>query len=112
VTPLCATRPADWWTVGDDGNRLAMLLCRNACPVRARCPGLEHGRAYGMVAAGVAWSDFGRALPLCGCGRPLVARSRRGPQTMLCGTCDPPYPRRWSRTAYWRGWKRRSRAAA
>ena len=119
VNAVCARRPAEWWETGDPGNRLAMLLCRNACGLLDACPGIEDGRAYGMVAAGRVWSDFGRPLRLCGCGRPVVVRSRapgRGASGM-CRTCDPPPPlvwppRRLSRTTYWRKQKRMRRAAS
>lgn len=63
---LCAGRPAQWWWTGDDGNRLALALCR-ACPLRASCVDPD---PYGVIVAGVAWSDTGRPLGVCHCGYP------------------------------------------
>lgn len=77
---LCATRPADWWDLGDDGNRLALALC-SVCPVLDRCAG---SREFGVVRGGVAWSDAGVRLPLCPCGRPAGRPSRE-----MCFTCWP-----------------------
>lgn len=82
VNALCATRPADWWMVPDDGNRLALLIC-SVCPELARCPqGDPH--PHGVIRAGVAWGDHGERLPICACGRPTPNTERSD-----CFTCEP-----------------------
>jgi len=83
---LCRTRPDDWWDTGDDGNRLAILLCRRACPVLGECAAGDD-QPCGVVRAGVAYSDRGRPLPMCPCGRPVT---RRRPGSDLCLVCAPP----------------------
>lgn len=105
--PACVDRPADWWDTGDGGNRLAMTMCRLACPLINRCPVLHGGRAYGVVAAGQAWTDAGVPAPVCKCGRPVLRSAG-----IVCLTCDPPPPRRWNldQRTYWRQQKRRQRA--
>lgn len=82
---LCRRRPADWWDLGDDGNRLAMTLCAVACPVRVECHAHDP-RPAGVVRAAVAYRDTGEVAPLCGCGRPVV---RRRPTTGACLVCEP-----------------------
>lgn len=85
---LCRTRPADWWDLGDDGNRLAMLLCQRACPVQRACEAADPNPC-GVVRAGTAWHDTGDKAAICGCGRPVVPA--RVASTM-CWTCDPAQP--------------------
>lgn len=92
---LCRTRPADWWEVGDDGNRLAIQLCVVACPVRDRC--LRGDPApHGVIRGGVAYLDTGDRAAVCGCGRP-VAPARLS--STSCRACDPPQntqvPKSW-----------------
>lgn len=77
---LCRTRPAEWWWTGDDGNRLALLIC-SACPVVDRCTGDE---PHGVIVGGVAYDDHGERLGLCGCGRPVPY-----PVRAFCYTCVP-----------------------
>lgn len=85
--PVCATRPGEWWETGNDGNRLAIALCRR-CPLSDRCPALDgQGRAFGMVAAGQAWSDYGHPLTVCSCGQPVMYASPRGTKRRLCDAC-------------------------
>lgn len=79
---LCRTRPAEWWDVPDDGNRLALLIC-SVCPGLAEC-GTE--REYGVVRAGVAWDGEGRRVPICTCGRPALEANLRRTE---CFTCKP-----------------------
>ncbi len=83
---LCRTRPADWWDVGDDGNRLAMTLCRLACPVIAECAATA-GDEAGVVRAGIAYADTGRVLDICPCGRPVIGQSAL---VGYCRICEPP----------------------
>lgn len=92
----CRRLPPEWWESGDDGNRLAMSLCRGACPVRGECADSEP-RSVGVIRAGVAYSDVGTVLRLCPCGRPIIARDGRAlPGTTLrcpdCGAADRPGP--------------------
>jgi hypothetical protein len=87
VTALCRTRPADWWDTGDDGNRLALLLC-SVCPGRTTCSEGDP-EPHGVIRGGVAWSDAGVRLPLCACGRPAPGRAE-------CYDCDPPAVRSWA----------------
>lgn len=82
---LCRTRPADWWDLGDDGNRLALALC-SVCPARSLCAA---DREYGVIRGGVAWNDHGRAAGLCGCGYPLPV-NEHGRDRAECFRCDPP----------------------
>lgn len=77
---LCRTRPADWWEVGDDGNRLALAIC-SVCPVIDRCSGTEE---FGVIRGGVAWDGRGERLGLCPCGRPVPYPGRAG-----CYACLP-----------------------
>jgi hypothetical protein len=78
VSPLCAGQPTEYWTsLGDDGNRLALAVCR-VCPCRNgdQCVGpdvVPDPRPAGVIRAGIAWSDTGKLLPLCdACGYPVV----------------------------------------
>jgi hypothetical protein len=97
----------NWWDTGDDGNRLAVLLCA-ACPIRARCADrlspVGPVGPVGVVCAGVAYDDTGRPAPLCGCGRPAVivriSKTDRADRTVTarvtgrgagsCTLCVPP----------------------
>jgi hypothetical protein len=86
----CAKLPYDWWATGDDGNRLAMALCRIACPapVRARCE-VEVTEPAGIIRAGTAYTDRGRPCPTCPCGRPIVRRSTRPGACWMCAPTAP-----------------------
>lgn len=112
VTRLCATRPADWWETGSDGNRLALMLC-GVCPAIDRCAA-EAGREAGVIRAGVAYGDNGRPLPMCanGCGYPnRHTRGGRGRWNPLCHRCSVPVLRRWStRKRYWAAYYQRRKA--
>jgi len=83
---ICRTRPSDWWETGDDGNRLAMTLCRIACPVLTDCAAHACDEA-GVVRAGTAYADTGRVLTVCPCGRPVIGQSAK---EGYCRTCEPP----------------------
>jgi hypothetical protein len=87
---ICRTRPWDWWETGDGGNRLAMTLCRVACPVVADCAQADPA-PIGMIRAGVAYSNTGLPLLVCPCGRPI---DRQGARRDWCRTCEPPDVRR------------------
>lgn len=98
---LCATRPAQWWDVGDDGNRLALALCR-VCPALEGC-GARIRQPAGVVLAGVAYGDAGLRLPICHCGYP---NELDGGCCHRCGvTTLPGVPRR----IYWQARYRRQR---
>lgn len=79
---LCRTRPADWWSTGDDGNRLALAVC-SVCPTLPQCPAGDPS-PHGVIRGGVAWSNHGERLPLCPCGRPTPTVER-----VDCFTCRP-----------------------
>lgn len=88
MTPTCIGKSPEWWDTGDDGNRLAILLCQQ-CPTadwcRRRVP-----NPCGVIVAGVANADLNggrRPLPQCGCGYPVV---RQRPGNPMCTRCDPP----------------------
>lgn len=110
---LCASRPADWWETGDEGNRLALLLC-GVCPQKQRCASTAVDE-HGVIRAGVAYGDDGKPLPICRCGYPNRHRQgwRNGYRNPLCHRCKvPPHPRRWgSRQSYWAAYYKSRRAA-
>lgn len=84
---MCASRPADWWWTGDDGNRLALLLC-GVCPARAGdvcMAGLPDLRPTGVIRAGVAYGYTGQVLTLCPCGYPVD--NYRGGCVTRCRWC-------------------------
>lgn len=99
VTPRpCETRPEDWWEFGDDGNRLAVLLC-------ATCPGclfvtagqprgvVTHWNPRGVIVDGVPYDDHGRRHALCPCGYPSVNpadRHRNSTKSQPCKRCKLP----------------------
>jgi hypothetical protein len=80
---LCRTRPSDWWDLGDDSNRLAMLIC-SVCPVRSSCQTGDE-EPHGVIRAGVAYRDTGERCQVCPCGRPVPSRRDR-PE---CYRCEP-----------------------
>jgi len=84
---LCRTRPEDWWEFGDAGNRLALTLCRVACPVLEACAARDPGSA-GVIRAAVAWTNAGKPAAMCPCGRPIVPKPSR--ISSQCIICDPP----------------------
>lgn len=98
---LCRTTPPEYFYTGDDGNRLALMLCE-ACPARTdvTCSaGLPDPRPHGVIRAGIAYSEAGYPLGICDCGYPFVT-GHGGPNT-LCHRCDPPLA--WFRLTitYW-----------
>lgn len=99
---LCASRPAEHWDTGDDGNRLALLLC-DICPARIRCPQADP-RPHGVIRAAVAYDDKGHALDRCHCGYPRTSR-RPGHCCRWCSVHTlPALPRQFY---FWLRYKRR-----
>jgi hypothetical protein len=91
--PLCVGKPPEWWLeLGDDGNRLALALCR-VCPIRRDkvCAGryvIPDEHPAGVIRAAVAYSDAGTPLPVCGtCGYPVADY---GGGDVLCTRCKVP----------------------
>jgi hypothetical protein len=87
---LCRTRPADWWDVPNDGNRLAIGLCQ-VCPVRSRCAETDTEPA-GVVRGGVAYRDTGERAQVCPCGRPIPRRRDSGDCYQCVPLVDTPVP--------------------
>ena len=104
---LCTTRPADWWDLGDDGNRLALGLCR-VCPSLKRCADGDP-RPHGVIRAAVAFADTGVPLPVCDCGYPHT--TYRGGVVTCCTRCRVPAVPLMSRKAYWAARHRQRRAS-
>lgn len=69
---LCETRDPEWWATDDDGNRLAILLCR-VCPLG--CPANDPKPA-GVIRGGVAYDDSGKRRMMCACGYPATGTVR------------------------------------
>jgi hypothetical protein len=111
VKALCETRPTDWWETGDEGNRLALLLC-GVCPARVRCAETSTGE-YGVVRAGVAYQDDGRVAAICDCGQPIDTYRGRT-LSGCCGWCRVPLVKAWrqDRRRYWAEFYRKHRASA
>ncbi|MGX6605608.1 hypothetical protein ACWKSP_26270 [Micromonosporaceae bacterium Da 78-11] len=83
MTALCRGLPADWWETGDDGNDLALLICR-------RCTGCpdDDPTPHGVIRQGVAYADSGVPLPDCStCGR--LNRTYTG-GVSRCDLCTEP----------------------
>ena len=86
MTALCAGRDPDWWTTGDPGNRLAVMICRRC----TSCPG-DDPTPHGVIRQGVAYSDTGIALPACSnCGAPNAAYLGGPAEFSRCDTCATP----------------------
>lgn len=86
MTALCAGRPPQWWSTGDEGNTLAVQICR-------RCTGCpdDDPRPHGVIRQGVGYSDSGRALPPCSaCGAPNTAYTGGDPTLKVCARCAVP----------------------
>lgn len=86
MTALCVGQDPELWTTGDDGNHLAVMICRlcSGCPDRDRDP-VPHG----VIRHGVAHSDAGVALPDCDrCGFPVT--DFRGGGLPRCRSCADP----------------------
>lgn len=83
MTALCHGRDPELWSTGDDGNRLALLICARC----TGCPDTDPNPA-GVIRQGVAYSDTGFALPVCGdCGYPVVGYNGGTPSCRRCA--DP-----------------------
>lgn len=70
--PLCEGRVPEYWETGDDGNRLALMLC-NVCPARVDTDcnaGTPDPTPTGVIRAGVPYDDDSRPLPVGDCGYP------------------------------------------
>lgn len=90
---LCDTRDPEWWATGDDGNRLAILLCA-VCPLG--CPDNDDQPA-GVIRGGKAYSDAGRVHPMCPCGYPAATDAvhkdpdpNKPAPVHLCRRCQTP----------------------
>lgn len=120
MTALCVGKPPEHWDTGDDGNRLALALCR-VCPVRNgnTCDaGEPDARPTGVIRAAVAYNQRGGVCPICDvCGYPvddLPSPSRRQPPG--CRHCRVPKVQSWARhymtrKAYFAAYYRRRKAA-
>lgn len=111
MTALCVSRPPDWWETGDDGNRLALAICR-VCPVREECAAGSL-REAGVIRAGVAYTERGKVARICSCGYPDDKLPDPRRTTTLCRRCLPPPLRAWrqDRRRYWAEYYRRRKAA-
>lgn len=110
---LCVGQPPELWEVGDDGNRLALALCR-VCPQLGWCSSTSVDER-GVIRAGVAYGDTGRVLPVCRCGYPNRKQPAwDGTVNPLCHRCAPPPSRTWDpdRKKYWREQYRRRKERA
>ncbi|GAA0495127.1 hypothetical protein Ade02nite_19160 [Paractinoplanes deccanensis] len=84
TTELCRGRPSEWWWTGDDGNRLATMICRRC----TSCPD-DDPSPHGVIRRGVAYSNAGRPLPPCpSCDAPNT--SYRGGAVRPCDRCAVP----------------------
>lgn len=110
MTPLCATRPSEWWEPADPGARLALALCR-VCPALPSCLDGDP-RPYGVIRAAAAWSDEGKPLPICACGYPNCSDQKMRRPYLLCSRCRPPRIRIMSVKAYDRLRQKRKRQEA
>ncbi|GIM88844.1 hypothetical protein [Paractinoplanes toevensis] len=100
MTPLCLGRDPEWWGFNHDGARLALAICRR-CPAAGECRD-DEPEPLGVIRAGVAYSDEGRALPLCStCGYPN-ARVGFGSDER-CERCMPGLTRWRTDIARWAG---------
>jgi hypothetical protein len=83
---LCQRQDPTWWETGDDGNRLAIMLCRlcNGCPDNDPKP-------HGVIRDGHAFNAAGRQLAGCPCGYPAEHQKRTGRESAahLCRRCEP-----------------------
>lgn len=88
----CEILPAQWWDTGDDGNRLAIMLCK-------QCEGctMDDPNPCGVIRAGVPYADDAHPRALCPCGYPATARipvagknSYARSSVQLCHRCQPP----------------------
>lgn len=90
--PRCQGPPPEYWDIGDDGNRLALMLC-DVCPRRrgTECDaGLADPNPHGVIRAGVPYSEAGNAISICIiCGYPNLG-FRDGIIGKGCPRCAPP----------------------
>ena len=83
---LCRTRNPEWWDTGNDGNRLALALCR----LCSGCPDNDP-RPCGVIRGAVAYGDDRQPRTLCTCGYPAEAWNKNGRDAVqLCRRCQLP----------------------
>lgn len=68
ITRPCQTRNPEWWETGNDGNRLALMLCR----ICTGCPDNDP-RPTGVIRSEVAYGDDSKPRGQCACGYPAEA---------------------------------------
>ena len=114
MTALCIGRPPEWWETGDEGNRLALAICRN-CPERTgtQCTaGMPDPHPVGVIRAAVAYHERGWVCPVCDvCGYPVDDRVDARRPKPGCRNCRVPKLRPWSRKAYFAARYRRQKYA-
>ncbi|WP_174527664.1 hypothetical protein, partial [Micromonospora maritima] len=62
--PRCRGKNPTWWDTGNEGNLQAFATCQT-CPLPAIGECLPYEGATGVIIAGVAYDDRGRALTRC-----------------------------------------------
>ena len=85
----CATKPAQWWDLGDKGNPRAIRYCRNVCPLRKECAAdiTDEVKPKGQIRAGRPFNEYGKQLTICGdCDTPRTRIGKVG--APVCG-CTP-----------------------
>lgn len=100
TTRPCMTRDPQWWDTGNDGNRLAIMLCR----ICRGCPDNDP-RPCGVIRGGVAYGDDSHPRVLCPCGYPAEAWNKNGRDSVqLCRRCQLPDMERYREVIIrWRG---------
>ncbi|HEY9370492.1 hypothetical protein, partial [Streptomyces sp.] len=53
----CATKPAQWWDLGDPGNVRAIRYCRNVCPLAGACTTPDEKKVRGQIRDGQAYNE-------------------------------------------------------
>lgn len=96
MTALCVGRDPEWWTPEHEQARLAMLICARC----TGCPGNDDA-PHGVIRHGVAYSDAGRVLPVCGCGRPCPDYAGGTPRCAWCADPKVSTPRVGESRARW-----------
>mgnify|MGYP001163052938 CR=1 FL=1 len=99
---LCFGKPPEQWDTGDDGNRLALALCR-VCPLRQGddcAAGEPDRRPFGVIRAGVAYNERGGRCEICACGYPIDELPDARRDIRECRRCRAPRLRSWDRTFY------------
>ena len=97
---LCVGQPPEFWDTGNDGNRLALALCR-VCPARdgEDCTvGEPDRRPFGVTRGAVAYNERGGRCDLCACGYPMDELPDVRRHLTECRRCRTPQLRSWDRT--------------